>query len=363
MPTLRASLPAWLRPGPIRPRAPTLRGWLPPCPRGEVQAGGRDGKRREGRGEEEREGEEGKEELLPPPWWTWRGEASTRVFLITINLNLITGGRNAARVPQSSPGLAGFHGAEGLRQRTAELAAPLDPGVTQAQQPARGSANVLGLRSPTSSSGTSRQCGRVGRVGTQLLPRDSCGCWRVREGAGGLAAAGPWVEGDDAHPHQEGCRAGRDPEQWGQMDRQGHHGDGTVWDTPRHPLARHSPSLSSQELVVVRGSLVVVLPVADDGGQAFAHQRFGDVAAGEKSRGGGSAPAGGGWRGPSAPAPFTAGPCMSHPQPGSPVNRDFWARTRGPYVSGGHHGGASPGSTPKPPKSRGVSTPRTWEPP
>lgn len=41
----------------------------------------------------------------------------------------------------------------------------------------------------------------------------------------------------------------------------------------------------------MRGSLVVVLPVADDGGQAFAHQRFGNVAAGEKSRGGGSAPA------------------------------------------------------------------------
>lgn len=40
----------------------------------------------------------------------------------------------------------------------------------------------------------------------------------------------------------------------------------------------------------MRGSLVVVLPVADDGGQALAHQRFGDVAARQK-REGGSAPA------------------------------------------------------------------------
>lgn len=60
-------------------------------------------------------------------------------------------------------------------------------------------------------------------------------------------------------------------------------------------LRRHSPSLCGQELIVVRGSLVVVLPVADDGGQALAHQRFGDVAARQK-REGGSEPA----RGPRA---------------------------------------------------------------
>lgn len=51
-------------------------------------------------------------------------------------------------------------------------------------------------------------------------------------------------------------------------------------------LRRHSPSLCGQELVVVRGSLVVVLPVADDGGQALAHQRFGDVAVRQKREGG-----------------------------------------------------------------------------